>query len=55
MKIPYYRFIENECYLLHSKDNISELAMKLLSNKITDDEYKEFIEQCLLKTKLKRK
>jgi hypothetical protein len=55
VKIPYYRFIEDECYLLHSRDNISELAIKLLSNKITDDEYKEFIEQCLLKSRLNRK
>lgn len=55
MKIPYYRFIEGECYLLNSKDNISELALKLLSNNITDDEYREFIQQCLLKTKFNRK
>jgi hypothetical protein len=55
LNIPYYRFIEDECYLLPSKDNIPELAVKLLSDNITDDEYKEFIQQCLLKTKLKRK
>lgn len=55
MNIPYYRFIENECHLLHSQDNISELVVKLLSNKITDEEYRQFIEQCMLKTKLNRK
>jgi len=54
MKIPYYRFIDGECYLLHSKNNISQLSVKLFSNKINDDEYREFIEQCLLKTKLKK-
>ena len=55
MKIPYYRFIDDECYLLHSKNNISQLSVKLFSNNINDDEYREFIEQCLLKTKLKKR
>ncbi|MBQ8018416.1 MAG: hypothetical protein IJ258_09990 [Methanobrevibacter sp.] len=54
MNIPYYRFIDDECYLLHSKNNISKISGKLLSNNIKDDEFKEFIEQCLLKTKFKR-
>ena len=55
MNIPYYMFIEDECQLLHSKDNISELVVKLLSNKITDEEYREFIEQCMLKSNFNRK
>lgn len=55
MKIPYYRYIDDECYLLHSKNNISKLAVKLFSNNIDDEEYKQFIEQCLLKTKLRKR
>lgn len=55
MNIPYYRFIEGECHLLYSQNNISELAIKLLSNKISEEEYRQFIEQCLLKSKLNRK
>lgn len=54
MEIPYYRFIEDECRLIRSRDNMDELVVKLLSNRISDDEYKEFIEQCLLKSKLNR-
>lgn len=55
MDIPYYRFIEDECHLLHSKDNIDELVLKLLSNKITEEEYREFIEHCMLKSNFNRK
>ena len=47
MNIPYYRFIDEDCQLLHSKDNIDELVLKLLSNKISDEEYREFINVCL--------
>ncbi|WP_407393074.1 hypothetical protein [Methanobrevibacter sp.] len=55
MNIPYYLFIDGECHLLHSRDNISELAIKLLTNKITEDEYRQFIEQCILKSNFNRK
>lgn len=55
MDIPYYRFIEDECKLIRSKNNMDELVLKLLSNKISDEEYRQFIEQCLLKSKLNRK
>ena len=54
MNIPYYRFIDGECYLLHSKNNIRELSGKLFSDNITDDEYRQFIEQCVLKTRFKK-
>ncbi len=55
MIIPYYRYIDDECYLLHSDNNIPELSVKLFSNNINDDEYRQFIEQCLLKTKMKKR